>query len=688
MVRELGAFLPRLVSVQDLEEIEARLAPQEVEHYLRRALEQLIQPQGMVVKQQLQRDPLDLERLALQKLRHLNPIPRTQVRQGHFLSADGRSTLILADTPVEITDSAGAEKLIQAFHTATAELPAEIKADLISAHAYTLANAEVIQADVQRVLLLSALGILLVFALVLRSVRAIAVYLIPLLAMLGAVQITALFFERVSGITLGFGAVLLGITIDSALHVYFALRHGAGPLDGRLQAVARPVSFGAFTTMAAFALLLGSDLPAQRQLAVFAMSGIAVALVLALVLLPQLVASAPQSVIPAQGRQRRAFTLCDPRLRAGVIGVWLILVLSGVWYTQKLHINGSLRELSYTPNALHEAERQLTQNWGAMRGRALIFAAGADLDQALARNGKVWEVLQERHHTTGAVSVAPLLSSTRTQNARFERWKEFWRTHTPEAAEVMRQRAAAQGFAPRAFDPFWERVREEVPVLSPERLRAWGLGQMLDALILPPSIQGENAVPTYRVLTLVPDTPAVVTSLAPELDIIPGVNLVSQTNFGTQLAQAVGADFKRFIVGAALVVVAFLFLLFRRLSLVLLALIPVATGLVAMYGGMGWLGLELNMFNVVASILIIGLGVDYGIFMVCQGQERVHIASGRAILLSGITTLIGFGVLVLARHPALHSIGVTVLLGISAAVPAAVLVIPALRGSRHFPQED
>jgi len=589
---------------------------------------------------------------------------------------------------VEITDSAGAKELLQAFHAATADLPPQVKADLISAHAYTLANAEMIQADVERVLLLSALGIFLVFALVLRSLRAFAVYLIPLFAMLGAVQVTAIVFDTVSGITLGFGAVLLGITIDCALHVYFALRLGVGPVAARLQAVARPVSFGAFTTMAAFAVLLGSDLPGQRQLAVFAMSGIGLALMLALVLLPQLVASAVQSAASAQGRQRNIFTLRNPLVRGGVIALWLVLMLLGVWHMQNVHINGSLRQLSYTPSALQEAEQQLAQNWGEMRGRALIFAAAADLEQALKRNERVWKVLQDKELTSTAVSVAPLLSSTHTQDARLQRWEEFWRAHTPEATRVMRQKAATHGFAPQAFAPFWERVEADVPVLKAEHLRAWGLGQMLDALVLPPSADGKNPAATYRVLTLVPDTPAVVASLTPVLEDIPGVTLVSQGRFATRLAQAVGADFKRFILGAGLVVVAFLFVLFRRPTLVLLALIPVGTGLVAMYGGMGWLGLELNMFNVVASILIIGLGVDYGIFMVCQGQERVDIASGRAILLSGITTLIGFGVLVLARHPALHSIGVTVLLGISAAVPAAVLVIPALQGERHIGKED
>jgi predicted RND superfamily exporter protein len=118
--------------------------------------------------------------------------------------------------------------------------------------------------------------------------------------------------------------------------------------------------------------------------------------------------------------------------------------------------------------------------------------------------------------------------------------------------------------------------------------------------------------------------------------------------------------------------------LFRRPGKILAALVPVVTGLVMMFGIMGMLGLTFNLFNIIAAILVIGLGVDYGIFMVHRQEEGIDRATGQAVLVSGLTTLAGFGALVLARHPALHSIGVTVLLGIGTAIPAALLVIPAL----------
>jgi predicted RND superfamily exporter protein len=64
--------------------------------------------------------------------------------------------------------------------------------------------------------------------------------------------------------------------------------------------------------------------------------------------------------------------------------------------------------------------------------------------------------------------------------------------------------------------------------------------------------------------------------------------------------------------------------------------------------------------------------------MVCRISEGHSHHSERAVLISGLTTLAGLGGLVLAKHPALHSIGLTVFLGIGAAIPGALLVIPAL----------
>ena len=678
LINQIGDYLPELIDAADLQTIAAQLSPEQIDHRLAADLAQLLQPQGMVLKEKIRRDPLQLERLALQKLSYLNPIPQVQLENGHFLSRDGRSSLILADTPVQITDAVGGKALLAAFSVACLQLPDGIRAELISGHPYTLANAETIQGDMKLVLLISGIGILLLFFLFLRSIRALFVYLLPLFSMAVALVVAKIWFGTLSGITVGFGAVLLGITIDFGLHVYFALRYGQCK-QGReqlLRAVSRPVLFGGLTTIAAFAVLLSSELPGQRQLAVFAIAGIVTALLLALLFLPHFIGSGDKAESSSKWQLRRHVYDRQPVLRIGVLLLWLLVVTFAAVQAQSLSINAELRQLSYLPPELQQAEQHLGDTWGDMRSRALVFASASNLEGVLQRNELVWQRLKSHGLLAGVVSLAPLFPSQQTQQQRLQAWEDFWQQHQATARDLVQLSGQKYGFSAAAFAPFWEHLNGPVTLLDQDIIKSWGLSRALDSLLLV-SDQG------YQLLTLIPDQPELINTLDAEFSKFPGITLVSQHHFSQQLSHEIGADFSRFISFAGIAVVVLLLLLFRRLPEVLLALLPVLTGLLVMFGGMSWLGLEMNLFNVVASILIIGLGVDYGIFMVCHGQQEEDLASSRAILVSGLTTLVGFGALVLARHPALHSIGLTVLLGISAAVPTAVLVIPAFRPKRH-----
>jgi predicted exporter len=201
------------------------------------------------------------------------------------------------------------------------------------------------------------------------------------------------------------------------------------------------------------------------------------------------------------------------------------------------------------------------------------------------------------------------------------------------------------------------------------------MGEILSGLLM----KSETG---FLMLTLVPDTHSMKDAVAVFSEHHPSVRFVSPSGFGDLMSHALGRDFTGFIVGAALMVVFLLAVLFRKASRTLLALIPVGSGLAGMAGGMALLGQSVNLFNIVASILIIGLGVDYGIFMVHRFTVGTDLATEKAVGVSGLTTLAGFGALALAHHPALYSIGLTVLLGIGAAVVSALWVIPAFYGLR------
>ena len=89
---------------------------------------------------------------------------------------------------------------------------------------------------------------------------------------------------------MAFGAVLLGISDDYPILVYFALCSKERDPKAIVREVAHPVMFGGLTTIVTFAVMLLSTLPGQRQLAVFSMIGVAVSLIFSLIVLPHLLA--------------------------------------------------------------------------------------------------------------------------------------------------------------------------------------------------------------------------------------------------------------------------------------------------------------------------------------------------------------------------------------------------------------
>jgi predicted exporter len=420
---------------------------------------------------------------------------------------------------------------------------------------------------------------------------------------------------------------------------------------------------GGLATAAAFGVMAFSSLPGQRQLAIFCLLGIGASLVIALVVLPHLVNPRGTPLPPLP----RA-----PSLPARVVlPVWLTLIVLGLAGASQVRFDGSMNSLNHVTPQLLAAEDEIRQRWGDLRGKAIVFTRGATLEEALERNELVYRRLSGTLAPAELLSLAPVLPGATTRETRRLEWLRFW--DGPDGRrllESLRTESARLGFSPEAFAPFVETTSRPGPAPSPGSLRAAGFGAIVDALLLP----GADG---FSLLTLAPDDGRAVAALA-GASALPGVAVVSPKSFGVSISEALHREFLRYLFVASLVILGVVGLTFRGMRERLLALVPVVTGMVFMFGVMGALGMKINLFNIIATVLIIGLCVDYGIFMVSNAGGEADPATSRAVLVSGLTTIAGFGVLALAKHPALQSLGTTVLLGFGAAVPAALFVIPAL----------
>ena len=91
------------------------------------------------------------------------------------------------------------------------------------------------------------------------------------------------------------------------------------------------------------------------------------------------------------------------------------------------------------------------------------------------------------------------------------------------------------------------------------------------------------------------------------------------------------------------------------------ALLPTALAALLGVSLLGWFGVPLQLFGVLAQLLLLGMGVDYGIFLL---EHRGDGASWLAVCLGAASTLLAFGLLSLSATPALHGFGLTLLFGI------------------------
>jgi hypothetical protein len=126
-----------------------------------------------------------------------------------------------------------------------------------------------------------------------------------------------------------------------------------------------------------------------------------------------------------------------------------------------------------------------------------------------------------------------------------------------------------------------------------------------------------------------------------------------------------------------------LWLDFRSIKNSLLAALPLALGMAQTLGLMGLLGIELNPANLIGIPLILGIAVDYGVHIMHDALERpgpyrISASTANSVLVDALTTILGFGALMVASHRGLESLGRVLTLGVTTCTFTALVFLPAI----------
>ena len=265
-------------------------------------------------------------------------------------------------------------------------------------------------------------------------------------------------------------------------------------------------------------------------------------------------------------------------------------------------------------------------------------------------------------------------------------WRAFW---SPQ--RVARISAAVQtigedlGFAPEAFRPFVQHL-QGLPDASesgrpdiPERF--FGL-----VGIRAPSSMGtvRNGEDRWRLFVSV--TPGAADA-APEFSSAyrqSGVRVFAPTLYATHLGNLLGHTFGRMILIIGISVGVLMLVFYRSWKLTIISLLPVVFSFVCTLGTLNLAGHPLDLAALMLSIIVIGMGVDYCLFIVRSYQLYGSGADPRVglirvtVFLAAVSTLVGFGSMGFARHLLLRSAGFTCFFGILYVYAGAVLLLPPL----------
>lgn len=673
-------FPRRLLLLPDpAAELERRLAPERLAQSLGALKAQLASPQAFATKGELLRDPLGLNADLLAAFARM--AGDVEPHGGQLLSRDGHHLLLVTTPRAPALDTRASEALLVQLAQVAAGLapgpagPAALQ--VVGGPRFATESAAAVKHDIVLTVVTSVLFLLAIFLVRFRSVKLLALSSLPIaLGMAGGVAAVALVQGRVHALSLAFGSVLIGVAIDYPLHL---LNAASGESGDRLEGLARaleelwrPLWLGFGTTVFGFSALFASHFPGLRELALFGGAGVLVAFLATLVVLPPLCAAwgpVRLSGVPAWMPRLRARAL-PPRL-VGVLT--LALLAGGVLGARGIHFDGDLRSLdAQRPETLAEYQ-QVLGRFGLQDDQALIVARGADVQQALAVNDAVLSVLGTHGLREGVAGVGTFLPSRATQEQRAAQLRGV---DVEQARSRLAEAAGRAGFQPAAFEGFWaelESVRSgRTAPLAPEQLASTSLGPLLS-----------------RLLRCSPAGCLAVTSL-PLTDAVQAQRLAHALPAGAVLldARALAADTVSelprqllLLCGLGLLLnVGLLTFAYRSLRLALLACLPCVLGLLGTLAVLALLHIPLNLISASALGLVLGCGVDYGIFILQEvsGERPASQVESTGVLLAALTTLAGFGTLVLASHRALQSLGAAVGLGILFCAAAAIFLLPAV----------
>jgi predicted exporter/ubiquinone/menaquinone biosynthesis C-methylase UbiE len=687
LIFSITARLPVLFSAEELEEkVKPLLEPGKIRAALSEHFAQLGHLESVGQTALIAQDPLNLRNLIFSRLSHLAPSQNAQIYKGYLLSADKKHVLIVAEPLTSGMDTAFSRKVTALIDGVNRELnqgregQETVTLTPVGTYRAALDNEISTKRGAERAVLFSTIAIIML--LLLSFPRP----LIGLLALLPsaagtmlALFVYSLFHRSITMMAIGFGSAIISFTVDYGITYLLFLDRSHETYGLETTKEVWPLGLLAMlTTAVSFAFLAVTGFTALAQIGEFTALGVLFTYLFVHGIYPVIFPAMPpargRSLLPLQAFANWIATTGCKKKAYAAIGLAMVLL----FYTKPV-FHADLNAMNSVSRETLAAERLLADVWGNLSSRIYVMVEGEDVKELQQKGDRLATLLDQDVRTgTLASAFVPSMIFPGEQRAdqNFAAWRAFWQPERRAALrKTMKDVSIELGFAPGAFAPFLALVetKEKETLTVPQSF--WGLLGIS---------KSRDRSTWVQVSTLTPGPAYQGGSFYEQFKSKGLVRIFDPVLFSQRLADVLLSSFIKMalIVGVMTILVAFLYLLDWQLTLV--GLLPTLFALICTMGTLNLLGQPLGIPTIMVTVVVIGMGSDYALYLVRSYQRYMdedHPSLGLirlSVFLCFATTFMGFGALAMSGHALLKNAGIALALGIGYSFIGAVTITPPL----------
>ena len=719
----LLAHLPLLLTSENLVKLSTKLSDEAIHQAIATNRQLLMTPLGSAAKELIKIDPLGVSELLFTSSNLPFRRGGGSLEDGFYQTADQQTFFIFVTPEQPPQDMDFSKRLMTQIDIVENQV-----LDLISSQynfprshiqihhtgGYPIAvkDEAITRLDIKVTLITSSVCVLFLFFLAFRTPGILLLVSLPLLAsLIWTVGFAGLMVQDVSLLTGLFACVLIGLGIDFAIHMVnrffdpqMILQTSHTRLVYTFKEAGMGILVGGITTAMAFFAVGFSDFKGFRELGLLTGVGILFGLVAMLLVLPSMLVWVSSRGWFLQKIKLAGFSLRplinvisnNPK-SVLVASVLVVAALGSISYN--LEFDDNLKNFRPRDSQVLQLQDKVSSWLGGSTGTVLLTIQETSQEAVMNKEAQIVQALAELKQAgeiAKIVSMSQLVPPPNLQKKNIAWIKAHPNKFTPSRIRQRFERSMIEkGFrfsqqAEAYIDQLTQGLNQ-TSVLLPTQLHASAIGPIIKRL----GFQKDNQytaiiyIHPRTDLWLLKDTGRFKNRLIQTLSgsgLDPSDYDLTGANMLTgELKNMILLNLKISLTLAVSSILVILLLYFRNIKYLFFSILPLTAGMSILMGIMTIFGIDFNFLNIMVVPMIIGIGIDDGVHFAntlrYPENNRTFnglTQTGRAVVLTSLTTIAGFGSIILSHYPGLQSMGAVAVIGIAACLVSSVIIMPAI----------